>query len=515
MKSRQIINIVNFIRTARHADGESDSVFAEIVKKQIALMQKHGLRGTFLFQYDSLLDPAYTEPFRAVDPEQFELGVWLEIVRPQVEAAGGVWKSHRMWDWHSCHCMPAGYPVELRGKLADVQYEKFRERFGCYPRVCGAWCLDTVTTRHICEKYGADAFCNCKEQYGTDGYTLWGSYYGQAYYPSKINQFMPAQTREMQLDAPIFRMLGSDPVYQYDFGLSIDGGADGCQKVISLEPVYTGNAGGGGVPAWVDWYMKENFNGDCLSFGYAQAGQENTFGWEKMKGGLEYQFPLFKKLQDEGKIVCETLGESGRAFKAAYDMTPASAITAHTAFDDPEKSSVWYSCKNYRVNLYTDHGTFRIRDVHVFDERMPDAYEPAICPGNDIVYETLPWIDGNRHSGNGVLAGGYLRLADGSEPVCGEPVFTDEGGGCASIDYGPIRVTLTEDAVTIEADGDFTLDVRAGTASHMPEKALAGDTLTLTHAGARYTVRAAAGHFVDADHAASENGRLTLVIANA
>ena len=29
---------------------------------------------------------------------------------------------------------------------------------------------------------------------------------------------MPAQTEEQRLDVPLFRMLGSDPVYQYDFG---------------------------------------------------------------------------------------------------------------------------------------------------------------------------------------------------------------------------------------------------------------------------------------------------------
>lgn len=48
--------------------------------------------------------------------------------------------------------------------------------------------------------------------------------------------------------------------------------------------------------------MKENFNDECLSFGYCQAGQENSFGWQKMKDGLIYQFALFDKLQKEGKI---------------------------------------------------------------------------------------------------------------------------------------------------------------------------------------------------------------------
>ena len=154
-------------------------------------------------------------------------------------------------------------------------FEKFKEVFGYYPRVFGSWLFDSYTIRYISDKYGLDAICNCKEQYGTDGYTLWGGYYGQGYYPSRTNCFMPAQTKEEQIPAPLFRMLGSDQVYQYDFGMDRDSGAAGVQGVITLEPVYCGNSGGGGVPKWVDWYLRENFNGECLSFGYTQAGQGN------------------------------------------------------------------------------------------------------------------------------------------------------------------------------------------------------------------------------------------------
>lgn len=58
----------------------------------------------------------------------------------------------------------------------------------------------------------------------------------------------PAQSDGMQINTPIFRMLGSDPIYQYDFGLDLNMGATDIQGVVTLEPVYTGNSGGGGVP---------------------------------------------------------------------------------------------------------------------------------------------------------------------------------------------------------------------------------------------------------------------------
>lgn len=58
MQKRQIVNIVNFIRDVEPR-GPVDLV--EPVREQIALMKRHRLPGTFLLQYDALLDPVYTD----------------------------------------------------------------------------------------------------------------------------------------------------------------------------------------------------------------------------------------------------------------------------------------------------------------------------------------------------------------------------------------------------------------------------------------------------------------------
>ncbi|MBQ1954728.1 MAG: hypothetical protein II350_03205, partial [Clostridia bacterium] len=284
MKKRQIINIVNFIRACEPRE------YVDLIKpvrEQIDLINKNGLSATFLIQYDALIDPSFTDMLTCLDPERYEIGVWFEVVEPLVEKVGLKWTGRFPWDWH-VHCgFSVGYTLSEREILIDELYGKFRAVFGYYPRVFGSWFFDSHTAEYVCDKYGADAFCNCKEQYGTDGYTLWGGFYGQGYYPSRKNVFMPSQTEENKLPVPLFRMLGSDPVYQYDFGLDLNLGAEKIQQVITLEPVYQSH--GGGNPKWVDWYMAENFNGECLSFGYAQAGQENSFGWHRMGEGLTYQ----------------------------------------------------------------------------------------------------------------------------------------------------------------------------------------------------------------------------------
>ena len=92
---------------------------------------------------------------------------------------------------------------------------------------------------------------------------------------------MPAQTEEGQIPVPIFRMLGSDPIYQYDDGLGQER-----QGVISLEPVYEK---AGMDRRWVDYFLESIVDQPCLAFNYAQAGQENSFTWSNMSKGLEMQ----------------------------------------------------------------------------------------------------------------------------------------------------------------------------------------------------------------------------------
>lgn len=505
---RQIVNIINFIRAIEPRDSSIDLLYT--TKKQIELMEKYQFSGTFLIQYDALLMPEYQELLKSLDPTRYEIGIWYEVVEPLTRAVGIEWTGRYPWDWH-CHCgFPIGYTTAQREVLIDEFFAKFQEVFGYYPRVFGSWMFDSHTIRYMQDKYGLDAICNCKEQYGTDGYTLWGGYYGQAYYPSRNNVFMPAQTETERLNVPLFRMLGSDPVYQYDFGMDPEAGAKKVQGVITLEPVYNGK--GGGVPEWVDWFLRENYNGDCLTFGYAQAGQENPFGWEKMKDGLIYQFAQFDKLQKEGKIVLEPFGKTGRWFQENYKDTPPSAITAHSAYDDPDKDSLWYCTKYYRVNLYHGDGELRIRDIHLFDETYSDPFNDTICPGNEATYETLPWVDGNRHSGNGILSGLYLQKDGVDIAGTDKLVFTDKGNGIAEARFGEITFVLMEDCIGIQAPFAFTLEHRIGNADdHMPEvKLLTGREMRLCYDGQEYSIGLLKGHFLTSRKITSANNTITI-----
>ena len=312
-ESPTIVNIVNFIRQTepRTYTGITDEELYQTVVEQIDLQKKYNFKATYLLQYDALINPLYQELLKNGVPEGTEIGGWFEITQPHVEAAGIEWRGRFSWDWAAEVDFSFGYTPQERERLVDVYMEKFKSIFGYYPKSVGSWFIDAYTLNYMYEKYGIVASCNCKDQYGTDGYTLWGGYWNQAYYPSRVNAYMPAQDADKQIPVPVFRMLGSDPIYQYDTGL--EDHDQGC--VITLEPVWGGERGGGLNRQWVNWFMNMMADGDCLAFNYLQAGQENSFSWAKMHEGLEMQFPLIKELADAGKFRVETLSESGEWFK--------------------------------------------------------------------------------------------------------------------------------------------------------------------------------------------------------
>lgn len=420
--SPRILNIVNFIRQTDYRLEDSDSLMLDAVERQVALVNEYGFPATFLFQYDALINPAYQELMkRELDP-RCELGAWWEITRPHAEAAGLSWRGEHSWVSTANVAFTPGYTREEREKLVDVYMAKFREIYGYYPKSVGSWYVDSHTLDYMQRKYGIVASCNCKDQVGTDGYTLWGGYWNQAYYPSRLNAYMPAQTEACRIPVPVFRMLGSDPMYQYDNGIGTD-----CQGVISLEPVY---AESGKSRKWVEYFLRSLVDEPCLAFGYAQAGQENSFTWSGMGEGLRMQFPLFRALSDTGRLRVETLEASGRWFKENFSATPATAVVTLDDVRGQGNKSVWYNSRYYRANLYWEAEGFCFRDIHFFDERMESEYLDTPGTGRQFFYYTLPvvdrfhWSTPEEHTGlrivltGGAEAGTCLRLAD---PVVDEP----------------------------------------------------------------------------------------------
>ena len=448
------LNLVHFIRGSEPRDRALD--LALPVQKQIALMQKYRLPGTFLLQYNALEREDIITLLRDLDPGQFELGIWLEMCQTHALAAGLPWRGRpgMDWDWRAYAGFSVGYAPAEREALIDAVFQKFRQVFGREAQVIGTWMIDAHSLSYLESHYAIAAACICKDQWGTDGYTLWGGYWNQAYYPSRKNAFAPAQQRAAQISIPVFRMLGSDPVVQYDMGLRLDEGAPHRQQVASLEPVYPLS---GGNEAWVQWFMAQNFSSAALGFSYAQAGQENSFGWPRMGPGLEMQLPLFAAWRREGRLQVEPLGETGRWFRRQYALTPPTSVCALAPFGQRQAQSIWFDCKAYRLNLYGDASGIRIRDLFCFDQDYPERYLAAPCQTDAFIYDNLPIMDGNRMSGRGVLAGGWLTDTEGQPLAPAAMTAIPQNENRLLVSWPGQMLVLTESSITLRGSGCLLL----------------------------------------------------------
>ncbi|WP_321290067.1 hypothetical protein [uncultured Sunxiuqinia sp.] len=427
----KVVNIINFIRLLEPRDANiTEDVLYQTVVKQTEIMREYELGGTFLLQYDALLDSRYQKLLKSLPADSYEIGAWWEVPQPLVENAGMEWRGRYPWDWHADVGFSTGYTPEEREKLVDVYMADFKEIFGYYPKSVGSWFIDAHTLNYLYEKYGIIASCNCKDQIGTDGYNLWGGYWNQAYYPSKKNAYMPAQNEENQIPVPIFRMLGSDPVRQYDNGIGHTH-----QGVVSLEPVYPKS---GGDSAWVNWYFYEFVNGECLEYAYTQTGQENSFIWSSVKKGFEIQMPLIARLRDQKKLKVETLAESGQWFKKNYQVTPATSVTVNNDLERSDVKTVWFNSRFYRANLLWDQGTLRFRDIHLFDENLQSKYLTEKVNSNECFFFTFPFVDGHVWSSSDEIAGLRLKaLVDEAEVLLkgGTPMITSPQEGSLQVEW--------------------------------------------------------------------------------
>lgn len=520
--SPRIINIINFIRQTDYRVENAEELLFGAVQEQVKLLNKYQMPATFLLQYDALINPLYQELLKNELNADSEVGCWFEITQPHVEAAGLKWRGEHSWVSHANIAFSTGYTPEEREKLVDVYMAKFKEIFGKYPASAGSWFIDSYSLGYMYDKYKIVASCNCKDQIGTDGYTLWGGYWNQAYYPSRLNAYMPAQTTENQIPVPVFRMLGSDPIYQYDH--SIGGGRQG---VESLEPVYPRS---GMDKGWVEYFLESIVNQPALAFNYAQAGQENSFTWAGMQKGLEMQIPIFDTLRKSDKIRVETLQQSGAWFKENFAVTPSTAVTTLTDIRNEGNKSVWFNSRYYRTNLLWEGKSFRFRDIHLFDEKFESVYFKKAGTGNQFFYFTLPVVDGNRWSTVDQKAGlRIMQLTDGTktevllnDPIVTEPskdvlqvICSDEKGNEFTLVFkeGQFEVSCQ----TSDSGFDWVLELTTAPGAELPFRSVQGNKAEAEFNNFNYSIRCKEGEFAETDPSSGSVFRLvpannTLVI---
>jgi hypothetical protein len=425
--SYRAINIMNFIR-AEEPRERTDLM--EPVRRQMALIKAHNFPATWLLQYDALVEGPFVEFLKSEMPADHEVGVWFEMNRKICDDAGIAWRGNPDWEWdyHVPVAYAIGYTPEERRKLADTAAATFKRVFGHDLKSVASWNLDAVTVGHFSDHYGIDAFGNCRDQLATDGFTIWGAPIA-GYYPNRLNAWSPAVEAKNQIASPIFRLLGQDPVYYYDNSISAPD---------TMETVWpTGRS-----ETFNERFLDMIAHAPTQAFGYAQLGQENSFGWPSMSQAFPMQMEKLAKARSAGGLIVETMGETGRRFKRSFKSTPTQAQVmlqdpfGHT--DVPQRT-VWYQSKFLRANLHFRADQFYLRDLHVYNDRFVQPYltEPVRQHGIEqrmlAVLDGYHWSDdaarGNRPGRRAM--GRFVSIsADGQETplvMAGLPTVVDKG----------------------------------------------------------------------------------------
>ncbi len=506
MKQTAVVNIYNFIRMSHVEPSRFIPDDFETTQNQIITLKQYGFPGTYALKYDALMEPRYQALLKKWLDEEDEISAWWEITEPLCRRAGVVFPGSNPSEEYDDRVNSAyslGYAPEDRKRLVDAYMADFYDVFGCYPQSIGSWVLDCVTMAYARERYGVTAAAICRDQMGVDGFTLWGGWPNGAYFPSRLNEFIPAQTRGNQLDMPVFRLLGPDPIYNFEADVRPD-----LQGVYTLEPSWLI----GRDPGWISWFFSRLCGEDTLGLQYAHVGQENNFLWENIRPGFAPQLDEVKRLWGEGKLRVETMATTARWFRARHTLTPPATFQASKDWDKTrDLSAQWYSSANYRLGLLGEKGHLRIRDLFLFDEKYPSRYLSAPMKGSASTFDALPLLFPQRWMAD---TRPVIRLLDecGREPmgnICyfalnetdARAELSGDGKLLAAFDMTPGAVTLT---------GNLRLKFDILPVFDRVE----GDCIWLTHQNFCYCFRICRGHLLEAGRdgllIAPENGKIAL-----
>lgn len=529
---KNIVNIVNFVRAIEPRPGRNIDL-VEPVRQQIALLKKYNLKGTFLLQYDTLLDNSFVDLVKE-NTDVAEVGLWFEIVQPLVENVGEEWHGRYPWDWYNDVGFTIGYEPGVRIKLVDEAMSKFKEIFGYFPECVGSWHIDSVSMDYFDSKYNVSACCICRDQVGIDGYTMQGGFFNQAYYPSKNNMFCPANSKENQINMPVFRMLGSDPIYEIDCQLYPEVWKLGQP---TLEPV---SSKFGGNEEWCKWFFDQNFNGSGISMQYTQVGQENSFGWPRMSKGLDIQFNIVKQLSQQGKVEVMTLAEAGKWYKSNFEITPPATQSALTDVQGLNKKSAWYNSRFYRMNVLFEDGIVRIRDMYIFNDELKEKYLERRCVTHACEFRNLPVMDSLLYTDKDkdeTIAGVYFAK-QGKAIKWNDMQYREENNSAVvtlESECGKLTLKMNEESVEIDTDVEgfvlkpvYNKDLVYG---NVPDRDSFGNhnnrsviiscvsqadvkenTAYFTFCDINYSLQAVAGTFSDNFELAPKDGKITVKI---
>ncbi|WP_432708327.1 hypothetical protein [Pedobacter sp.] len=192
---------------------------------------------------------------------------------------------------------------------------------------------------------------------------------------------------------------------------------------------------------------------------------------------------------------------------------------------------MWYNSRFYRMNLLWENQGLRIRDIHLFNENVPDKYTTEVATSNECTFYTLPIVDGYIWSTNDDIAGLRLKaIIDGKEVLLKghDPIFTDNGKSNVHISWsltsisGSLEMDLDEKTFVVKLVSkeplNWFMDLTTASVAKLPFTSIVPSGINCTFEGTNYRLVANRGTFSKPTNGAAfrlqpSNGSISLNLA--
>lgn len=349
----QFINIVNPVRISSYTKDPVSGLEAEYEE-----IRKRGLDATWLLTFDVIDRDDMVLAIKRLNEDQ-EVGIFLEVTPALAFEAGVEYK--KTDSWHRANSVfLSGYVQSDRKKIIDTVFKKFKEIFGFYPTSVGGWWNDSFSLEYMKSTYGITANLTCADQFETDGYHIWGQYWGAPFYPSKYHAGIPAKDGTSKLDLVSIQWAPRDPLNGYYssrystqdyFTLGLD--IEYFEKLIRL-------------------YAEKNKN----SFGQITLGLEGDFAAETYRGIYAKQMEVIDRLRNSGNYKITTMREFSDWYRSQFkDNTPDYFIESGDLLGQAQKV-IWYQSTNYRIGMIYDEKELKLKiiDLRTYLNNFKEPY---------------------------------------------------------------------------------------------------------------------------------------------